>query len=166
MCSFTFLTNDLKRWLSNAQRIVIVGVGNPIRQDDNIGAEIVDGLEGRVPKTTILLKSETIPEEYIGQIADLKPTHVLVIDAALLGLQPGSARLNESTELPETVISTHTFPIQIFCQTLVEMTSTKIAMLLIQPKDTGFGEGLTSELDSTKRELVDLLVKITESALK
>ncbi|MCJ7630987.1 hydrogenase maturation protease [Candidatus Bathyarchaeota archaeon] len=156
----------MKRWLSNAQRIVIVGVGNPIRQDDNIGAEIVDGLEGRVLKTIILLKSETIPEECIGQIADLKPTHVLVIDAALLSLQPGSARLNESMELSGTVISTHTFPIQIFCQTLVEMTGTKIAMLLIQPKDTGFGEGLTPELDLAKRKLIDLLAKITESVLK
>lgn len=166
MSNFTFLIDDLKQWLSNTQKIVIIGVGNPIRRDDNIGVEIVRGLKGKVPKSIILLESETIPEEYLWKIADLKPTHILIIDAALLDLQPGSARFILTPELCGSVISTHTLPMKIFCQTLVEMTSAKIAMLLVQPKDTSFGEGLTPELDSVKKKLIDTLIIIMESVMK
>jgi hydrogenase 3 maturation protease len=163
MNSLVSLQDDLKQWFHGAQRIIIIGVGNPIRRDDNVGVQIVGGLKGRVPEYVSLIESETIPEGYIEQIVDFKPTHIMMIDAALLSLVPGSARLVKSIEAPSSVVSTHFLPIQIFCQSLVEMTGAKIAMLLVQPKDTGFGEGLSPELASTKRKLVNNLVRIIKS---
>ncbi len=33
--------NRLRNWLSNARRVVIVGIGNPLRKGDFVGVEIV-----------------------------------------------------------------------------------------------------------------------------
>jgi len=162
-CSLISLIDDLARWFRKADRIVIVGVGNPIRKDDNIGVEIVSGLEGKVPESVFLIKSETVPEEFIGPIVGFRPTHILIIDAALLNLSPGSAKLVEPMEASGAAVSTHFLPIQIFYEYLSHMTSAKIVMLLIQPKDTSFGEGLTRELDLAKGRLVGHLIRIIES---
>lgn len=162
-CSFMSLIDDLAQWFSKAMRIVIVGVGNPIRRDDNIGVEIVNELEGKVSESVFLIKSETVPENFIEPIIEFKPTHVLIIDAALLNLSPGSAKLVGATGAPEGAISTHALPIQIFCEYLTEMIGARIAMLLVQPKDTSFGEGLTCELSLVREELVKCLIKVIES---
>ena len=159
------VTHDLTRWFSQAQRIVIVGVGNPLRRDDNIGVEIVSGLEGKVSKAVLLIKSETVPESFIEQIIEFRPTHILIIDAALLNLSPGQVKLEESLKVSPVAISTHTLPIQIFCEHLTRMISVKIAMLLIQPENTNFGEGLTRRLNIIRNKLVDDLIKILEKAV-
>ncbi|HYB93274.1 MAG TPA: hydrogenase maturation peptidase HycI [archaeon] len=154
------LINDLRGWFSNAQRVVIVGVGNPIRRDDGVGVEIVHSLKGKVSNDILLIESETIPENFINQIIEFKPTHILIINAALMHLNPGTAKLVKSIEAPEESISTHGLPIQIFVQYLTKMTEANTAMLLIQPRDTGFGEGLTSELNKVKEKLAKNLFTI------
>jgi Ni,Fe-hydrogenase maturation factor len=54
-------------------------------------------------------------------------------------------------------------PIQIFCEYLAKTTGAKIALLLIQPRDTNFGEGLTCELRLARKKLVNDLAKIIRS---
>ncbi|MCJ7770473.1 hydrogenase maturation protease [Candidatus Bathyarchaeota archaeon] len=157
MPSASDVSSQLKIWFQGAQRVVLIGVGNTLRKDDNIGVEIAADLEEYASESVMVVKSETIPEEYLEQIVDFKPTHVLVIDAALLGLKPGSARFSENIEAPSSPVSTHFLPVQIFCQSLVDMTGAKLAMLLIEPRDTGFGEGLTRELNYARKRYVSLL---------
>ncbi len=151
---------ELASWLSEAQRIVLVGIGNPLRKDDNIGIEVIDALEGKVPEHVLLVKSETVPESFIGEIEAFKPTHILILDAALLNLRPGSIRLIKPQTAAEVAISTHALPIQIFCEYLAEATGAEIAMLLIQPEDTSFGEGLTPRLNQAKKRLVKHLLSL------
>lgn len=160
---FLSLLKDLERWFSYANRIVIIGVGNPIRRDDNIGVDVVNDLKGKVPSTVLLIKSETVPENFIGSIIQFDPTHILIIDAALLKLEPGSVKLFESISISRTAISTHNLPIQIFTEYMRRTTGAKIAMLLIQPKDTSFGEGLTRQLFTKKESLVKIIIKIVDS---
>jgi hydrogenase 3 maturation protease len=155
--------DELPKWFSGARRIVIVGIGNPIRRDDNVGVEIVKGLEGKVQKSVLLIKSETVPESFIEPILEFNPSHILILDAALFGLSPGAIRLMEAMEVKTTAISTHALPIRIFCEYLAEMTGAKIALLLIQPGDTNFGEGLTRELRLARKKLVNDLAKIIRS---
>ena len=33
-------------WFKGKKRVVVVGVGNPIREDDNVGLKILAGLAG------------------------------------------------------------------------------------------------------------------------
>jgi hydrogenase 3 maturation protease len=152
---------DLKNWLSNAQKVVIAGIGNPLRKDDFLGVEIVRNLQNKVSQSVYLIECETVPESFIEQITEFKPTHILIIDAALLNLKPGSSKLVEPGQMAEqTPISTHALPLRIFCEYLAKTTGAKIALLLIQPKDADFGEGLTAELKKTALKLTNLLSKI------
>ena len=152
---------DLKNWLSNAQKVVIAGIGNPLRKDDFVGVEIVRNLQNKVSQFVYLIECETVPESFIEPITEFKPTHVLIIDAALLNLNPGSSKLIEPGQMvKQTAISTHALPLRIFCEYLAKTTGAKIALLLIQPKDAGFGEGLTAELEKTAVKLTNLLSRI------
>ena len=154
------MIEDVTNWLSPAQKIVLIGIGNPLRRDDNIGVKIIEGLEGNVPPSVLLIKSETIPENFLEPIIQFKPTHVLLIDAALLDTKPGSIKLMHSLPVSRLPISTHILPLQLFCEYLTKLINPKIALLLIQPEDTSFGEGLTQTLDTVRKQLIEHLLQI------
>jgi hydrogenase 3 maturation protease len=155
------IKKELKKWLSDAEKVVIAGIGNPIRMDDFVGVKIVQNMRGKVSERVYLIECETVPEGFIGQIADFNPTHVLLIDAALLGLKPSEARLVEPEKLTAyPAFSTHMLPLRIFCEYLSKATETKIALLLIEPKQTDFGETITHEIEATAQNIVDILLNI------
>jgi len=155
------IENNLKNWLLDARRVVIAGIGNPLRRDDFVGVEIVKNLQNKVSQFVYLIECETVPESFIDQIIKFKPTHILIIDVALLDLKPSSSKLVEPGQMAkQTAISTHALPLQIFCEYLAKTTGAKITLLLIQPKDTGFGEGLTTELRKTAIKFTNLLSNI------
>jgi len=152
---------ELKKWLSNAQKVVVAGIGNPLRKDDYVGVEIVRNLQNRVSQFVYLIECETVPESFIEPITEFQSTHILIIDAAMLNLKPGSSKLIEpSRMMKHPAISTHALPLRIFCEYLAKTTDAKIALLVIQPKDTDFGEGLTSILRETAMTLTNLLSRI------
>ena len=152
---------DLKNWLSNAQKVVIAGIGNPLRKDDFVGVEIVRNLQNKVSQSVYLIECETVPESFIEPITEFKPTHILIIDAAMLNLKPGSSKLIDPGQMVnQPAISTHDLPLRIFCEYLAKTTGAKIALLVIQPKDTNFGEGLTPKLRETATTLTNLLLKL------
>lgn len=151
----------LKNWLLDAGRVVVAGIGNPLRKDDFVGNKIVRELRKKTSKSVYLIECETVPESFIQPIVDFKPTHILLIDAALLGQKHGSFRLVNPEELMNMpAISTHMLPLRIFCEYLKKVTQAKIVLLAIQPKDTDFGEGLTPELQKTAKHLRSFLLKI------
>lgn len=151
---------ELHNWLKDAKKVVVAGVGSSIRKDDFIGVEIIRKLRNKVSQSVYLIECETVPESFIEPIIEFKPTHILIIDAALLNLKPGLSKLFKPDQLARRpAISTHTLPLQIFCEYLKETTRAKIALLVIQPKDTGFGEGLTAELEKTADHLTKLLLE-------
>ena len=155
------IQEELKKWLITAERIVVAGIGNPIRTDDFVGVKIIQNLQGRVPEKVCLIECETVPESFMQEIVDLKPSHVLLVDAAVLGLKPGETRL----VFPEQVaafpaITTHVLPLRIFCEYIAKMTEAKIALLLIEPENTEFGEGLTALVQAAAEKITKILLEL------
>jgi hydrogenase 3 maturation protease len=152
---------ELKKWLSDAEKIVIAGIGNPIRMDDFVGVKIVQDLHGKVSDKVLLIECETVPESYLQQIIDFGPTHILLIDAAILGLNPSEAKLVKLEELANfPAFTTHMLPLRIFCEYLVKMTKAKISLLLIEPEKTDFGEDLTPKLADFAKKTTETLVRL------
>jgi len=152
--------SSLKDWFIGAKKVVAAGIGNPFRRDDFVGVEIVRNLKRKVSQSVYLIEAETIPESYMQQIIKFKPTHILLVDAGIINKQPGTAQLADPAQLiRKTSISTHTLPLRIFCDYLTETTAAKIGLLIIQPMDTSFGEGLTPKLKQTAKTLSNLLKK-------
>jgi len=151
----------LEDWLSGAERVVVVGIGNPIRMDDFVGVKVVRDLQGKVSEKVYLIECETVPESYIQQIIDFKPSHVLLVDAAVMGLEPGECRLVKPEHLKVfPAISTHMLPLRVFCEYLANTTEAQIALLLVEPKDTDFGEGLSQEVETAEHKIVNLLLTV------
>jgi hydrogenase 3 maturation protease len=139
----------------------VAGIGNPIRTDDFVGVKIVQDLEGKVSEKIHLLECETVPESYLEPIIEFNPTHVLLIDAAFLGLKPGAARLIDPERIADfPAVTTHMLPLRIFCEYIIKMAGAKIALLLIEPKNAEFGEGLTPEVQGVAEKIVTILLKL------
>jgi hydrogenase 3 maturation protease len=155
------LKKNLENWLSNARKVVVAGIGNPIRMDDFVGVKIVQDLRGKVSERVYLIECETVPESFMQQITDFNPTHILLIDAAVLGLKPGEAKLVYPEDLAMSpAFSTHMLPLRLFCEYLSKTLEAKIALLLVQPKSAEFGEGLTKEVEKSAAKIVDLLLEV------
>jgi hydrogenase 3 maturation protease len=155
------IEKELGDWLAGAKFVVIAGIGNAIRFDDFVGVKIIQDLEGKVSEKVHLIECETVPESFMDEIVELKPSHVLLIDAAVLGLAPGGVRLYDAekvTNIPS--ISTHTLPIRVFCDYISQLAKTKIALLLIEPENVDFGEGLTPEVASSAEQVVKTLLSV------
>ena len=155
------LQSKLKEWLKNSKKIVVAGIGNPIRMDDSAGVKIVRDLRGRVSEKVYLIECETVPENFIQKISSLNPTHILLIDAAMLGSKPGHSKLIFPEHLAIfPAISTHALPLKLFCDLISSATKAKIALLLIQPGNIGFGEGLTPEVEKSTKKIVEILLRV------
>ena len=156
------IEKELENWLSNARKVVIAGIGNEIRKDDFAGVKVVRELRNKIFSSRIfLIECETVPENYIESIIKFDPSHVLLVDAALLGLEPGKCQLVDVKRLANyPAISTHALPLRIFCELLEEMTNAKIALLAIEPKEIDFGEGLSPELEETVNGIVEILLRV------
>jgi len=151
----------LKAWLSGAERVAVVGVGNVMRRDDAVGVEIVKLLQGKVSSNVILIEAETMPENYIDQIVSFHPSHMLILDSGLIGGEPSNVKLLAPTENMKTAaVSSHMLPLQVFCAYLEKAINAKILMLIIQPKDTEMGEGLSKELTNAMKKIAAFLLKL------
>lgn len=151
----------LKKWLNNSKKVVIAGIGNPIRNDDYIGVKIVHELKNKVSSRVQIYECETVPESFLEPIIELNPTHVLLIDAAILRLKPGTIRLiNPEQIINFSPITSHTLPLRVFCEFIKKTTESKIALLLIEPKNTDFGEKISPEVQKAAEKILTLLLKI------
>ncbi len=155
------LQKALAKWLADSKRIAVAGIGNPLRSDDFVGVKIVQDLRGEVSERVYVIECETVPESFMHEIVDREPSHVLLIDAAILGLKPGETRLvfpEQVTDFP--AITTHMLPLRIFCEYIIKMTEAKIALLLIEPENVEFGEGLTQEVQETAEKITKMLLEL------
>jgi len=155
------LKRELEDWFDKSAKIVVAGIGNPIRSDDFVGVRIVQDLKDKVSDKVCLIECETVPESFMDEIVELKPSHVLLIDAAVMGLEPGEARLFDAEKVTDfPPISTHMLPLRVFCDYIKQLAKSKIALLLIEPCNTEFGEGLTLKIKDISEKLTSMLMEL------
>jgi len=153
----------LGKWLEDARRVAVMGVGSRIRGDDAIGSVIIDRLRGRTPRFVELFDCETVPESFTGPLRRLAPSHVLIIDAAELGLDPGGARIVDSGSIVEPAHSTHALSLSILFEYITSEIGAKVLLLGIQPKDTRLGMEMSPELVKAAQRLSeDILSALLE----
>ncbi len=152
---------ELRSWLRGVGTVVAAGIGCVDRSDDYVGLKIVEALQGKVRGDVCLLECETVPESYILDIEKLEPTHVLLIDAANIGLEPGESRLVNAEDLVSfSPLSSHALPLRVFCEYLKKTINPKIALLLIQPESLELGEGLTPQVEAAAAKLTAVLTRL------
>jgi hydrogenase 3 maturation protease len=155
------IKKQLQQWLIGAKKVVVAGIGNPIRGDDNVGVKIVEALQGKFSSNVFLIEAETVPEGYMYDIEEFQPTHILLVDAAVLGLEAGQTKLLAHECIPtHSTVSSHTLPLRIFSEYLIKTTGAKIGFLLIEPKNVEFGEDLSPEIQQTADKIISILKEL------
>ena len=156
------LRGELKAFFGgrDGRRVVLVGIGSPIRHDDVAGLRVLELLEGKTPKNVLLLPTEIVPESYTGSIRDFSPTHVLLIDAAHFSGTPGEGRIIPSQSIANVSVSTHSLPMNILIDYIKRSICENVILLGIQGVNIDLGEGLTPEVDHGARAIADLLSEV------
>jgi hydrogenase 3 maturation protease len=154
------LTEEIKKILCcSDQKVLIITIGNTLRSDDGIGPYIAENLK-ILPDNLKLLNAFDRPESIIDQAVSMSPEKTIIIDAANFSGIPGEARLIANDAIPESSLSTHTFPLKIIARILEEDTGSKVFFLGIQAKSAEFKEELSQEVKQTGDEIIAFLTNM------
>jgi len=142
------------------RRVVIVGVGNPIRGDDAVGPRIIELLESKPINNVLLLNTESVPEAFTGKVEQFNPTHVLLVDAANFRGMPGETKLITGDQIGGQAISTHSLPLNIFISYIEKSLGISVILLGIQPMSINLGESMSEPVEEAAKIVADTLHRI------
>lgn len=152
----------LSEFLKGCTRLLIVGIGNRMRGDDAAGCSAVSRMKGKIKGDALLMDCGEVPENFIGEMKRLQPSHILFIDAVEMGADPGEFRFVDDELLISRSLSTHKQSLKLLFAVLREsIPGVKITLLGIQPKTVDFGRGISRPVDNGLRTLVKKIVEVS-----
>lgn len=148
---------ELNEFLNNIKgKILIAGIGNPLRGDDAVGSYIVKGLNNKI--NAILIDCEEKPERFIEKIIQYQPDTVIFIDALHMNQKPGSVVFLKEEDLQNMVVSNHQTNFKMYIQYIKSRIKTKIFIIGIQPETTDFGKPMSEKILNTAEILKNFLM--------
>jgi len=152
------MEEELKRALADFKKIAIIGVGSEIRGDDGVGLLIAEKLRAKVKgKKCEILIGGTTPENLSGTLRRIKPSHILLVDAASSGKKPGEISLIDPKDISGVTFSTHTFSLETLADYLKETIGAKTVILGIEPKSVKLDDKMSKEVLSAAKEAIRLV---------
>ena len=129
-------------------RLAVLGVGHELYGDDAVGGWLAGRLCAMTPASERLLviQGGPAPENFTGTLRRFGPDLVLMIDAALMNLEPGETGWLNWQDTRGFSASTHTLPLNILAGYLTAELNCEVALLGIQPAQTRVGEPLSPEV--------------------
>ena len=137
-----FMIADLKEKING--KVVILGVGNVLKQDDGLGPTLIQMLNGKLKVE--LIDCGVAPENFTGKIRRLEPKTILIVDAVNFGLKPGKIKVVRHTEIRDETFTTHNISLKAFVDFIKNEIQTEVYIVGVQPKQVGFGGGLSEEV--------------------
>lgn len=147
-------------------RLAVLAVGSELRGDDAAGILAGQALADQLGSRPNALACQVFlghsaPENLTGAVRQFGPTHLLVLDAAQLNAPPGQAAiLDEQMIASNASASTHSLPLSVLIDYLVELTACKAMVIGIQPERLDLGEGVSPAVEAAARELAKTLAEI------
>lgn len=141
-------------------KVLVLGLGNPLRGDDGVGPRVVEALNRRgLPEGTTALDAGTGGLDLLHVLEGWK--RAIVIDAADVGREPGQfarftpdeARFVGSGD----AVSLHNAGLAevLALAKRVDQSLPELVIFGVQPEKTGWGEGLSEIVEATLPALVD-----------
>jgi hydrogenase 3 maturation protease len=137
-------------------------VGAELREDDGVGmriGRILEGSSAGAPRLQVHFGSSA-PENCTGPIRQQSPTHLVIIDAAHLGAEPGAVTLLERDDITGITFCTHALPLNVIVDFIAASNPQLVDILLvgIQPQSMGFDEPLTPLVESVAQSVAQAIV--------
>ncbi|MCH4184855.1 MAG: hydrogenase maturation peptidase HycI [Eggerthellaceae bacterium] len=132
-------------------RKVVFTVGAVLRGDDAAGPMLAKMMVDEPIAGWDVVDGGQMPEDDLGYIKQIKPDVLLLVDAADMGLKPGTVRvLDEDSVSSDFMLTTHSLPLSFLLKELSTCCGT-VVFLGIQPAQIEFFGSLTPEvLDAVK----------------
>lgn len=156
------LKSQLEEFLEGFEKLIILGVGNELKCDDGIGPYIIKKLqEADIEREDLLLiDAETVPENFTGKIRKENPTHLIIVDACLMGCDAGEIRIVDYEEFANIGISTHSMSLSFFVKYLQKDMDFNIIFVGVEPESMDYQEFPTETVEKSALEFIDLLREI------
>jgi hydrogenase maturation protease len=135
------------------RKILFVGIGNLLRQDDGIGVYISTRIKER--NNIKVITAEVSIENYIGKINSVEHDTLVIIDCVDMQKTPGSFDLIPVARVHDMTFNTH----NISLKRLSEFFRNEILILAIQPEKVGFGENLSYIVRDAGNRIIELINK-------
>jgi len=164
--SFSFdMEEGIAYWLSRflCADAAILGIGNELRGDDGFGSVLARRLCQKFAQTALarrIFDAEGAPENYLGKLAKMRITHLLILDAIVFGGAPGEVRIFDIYETAAPFALTHG-PSNFQLMRMV-LPDVEIKILAVQPREMRHGARISAEV----QRAIDELIGILEGALK
>ena len=153
------MIEELTKFFKGAKRVVIVGVGSELRGDDAAGLEVVRRLKRILTSRRVMLvEGGAAPENFTTKIKRFNPTHIVFIDAADIGGEPGSVTLIA----PERIVGsafTHRLPLSFLADYLKTQINARILVIGIQPENLKFSDKISQRVEKAIKELESAIKK-------
>ena len=159
------MLNKLEAFFRNAERVVIIGMGNELRTDDAIGLLVVRLLKPYSHNRLQVFEGHMTPDVFIAPACAAHPTHLLIVDAAELHKNPGTWQLLFPKEVEEGLFTTHTIPVVEMAAEIQRRCGAKVAFLGIQPKSRDISLSQSKECLHAAEEIADIISKSTAALL-
>jgi hydrogenase 3 maturation protease len=152
----------LKRRLRGFTRLLVLGIGNQLKGDDAAGIELARQLKRQVglSKEISVVEGGVAPENFTWVIRDVHPSHILIVDAAKMGMQAGSMRIVEKGEIDSFSFSTHNLSLSFFADYLEKEFGSKVTIVGIEPSNSDFGKGISKPVMESLKVLVRAVLGI------
>lgn len=146
---------QLNEFLKGYEKLLILGVGNELKRDDGVGPFIVDNFDEK--DNVICINAKTVPENFTGKIRKEQPSHVIIVDACLMGGEAGDIKIVDKDDFVNIGISTHSMSLSYFVKYLERDNDFKIIFVGIEPETMEFGEELSEKIEKTAFYFINLL---------
>jgi hydrogenase maturation protease len=147
-----------------AQPTCLVGMGNPWRNDDGVGAHVAERLSGHagLPAQIQVINVEDVIESYAFDIANRTVSHVVLVDAVTSpGTPVGSIVFGKVDELEAVTceLSTHKLALRTV-ESVFRLSGKDTYLLGIVSADIDFGHEISPPVLAAAAQVVDLVCSL------
>jgi len=152
------MSEQLKAWLRHAELVLLIGVGNQTRGDDAAGTVVAELMEvHRSRKFEVMNVGEALGKLLPGAIYR-RPSHILIVDATVMGQSPGSVRLIPVDEMDVAHFSsTHDLPVSVAIRLVTRETGAKALAIGIQPHVVSVGSRMSEPVRVSCEAVTEML---------
>lgn len=151
--------SQLGNFLKDCDKLIVLGVGNELKSDDGVGPFIIRKLKSlNIENDSLLfIDAKTVPENFTGKIRKENPTHLIIVDACLMDLNPGDMQIVNKYEFANIGISTHSMSLSFFVRFLEKDTDFRIIFVGIEPETMDWGAQPTEKVQKTACNFIEIL---------
>ena len=152
--------SQLKNFLEGFEKLIVLGVGNELKCDDGVGPYIIKKLKKDMVEDKdrlLLIDAQTVPENFTGKIRKENPTHLIIVDACLMGGEAGDMKVVDENDFASIGISTHSMSLSFFVKYLQQDCDFRIIFVGIEPESMDFADNPTVKVEDAANEFINIL---------